>query len=76
MVTIKNYETAANFFKKSVALGYSEAQRHLALMYKNAQGVVKDYTEVRHLFSVAGLQSFNKLLREQAMPTRPPCLGE
>tara|TARA_B110000285_G_C14673695_1_gene401545 strand:- start:268 stop:498 length:231 start_codon:yes stop_codon:yes gene_type:complete len=76
VVTIKNYETAANFFKKSVALGYSEAQRHLALLFKNGQGVVKDYTEVRHLFNVVDLQSFNTLLREQAMPTRPPCLGE
>jgi|TARA_B110000305_G_C19289287_1_gene563366 TPR repeat protein len=76
VVTIKNYETAANFFKKSVALGYSEAQRHLALLFKNGQGVVKDYTKVRHLFNVVDLQSFNKLLREQAMPTRPPCLGE
>jgi hypothetical protein len=60
----------------AAAQAYSKAQLPLALLFKNAQGVVKDYTEVRHLFNVVDLQSFNTLLREQAMPTRPPCLGE
>jgi TPR repeat protein len=60
----------------AAAQAYSKARLRLALLFKNAQGVVKDYTEVRHLFNVVDLQSFNTLLREQAMPTRPPCLGE
>jgi|GEM_PF-958291 hypothetical protein len=60
----------------AAAQAYSKSRLPLAILFKNAQGVVKDYTEVRHLFNVVDLQSFNKLLREQAMPTRPPCLGE
>jgi hypothetical protein len=60
----------------AAAQAYSKSRLPLAILFKNAQGVVKDYTEVRHLFNVVDLQSFNTLLREQAMPTRPPCLGE
>ena len=49
----KNYQYAADWYRKSSDQGYADASRRLGYLYRNGMGVQRDYAEARILFEKA-----------------------
>ena len=61
----ENNIEAVKWYRLAAEQGYAEAQFNLGVMYKNGEGVIKDYVKAYIFLSVAGVQGFS-IARDKA----------
>ena len=52
----KNLKTAADWYTKAAEQGHAKAQFNLGVMYRNGEGVPRDYVQAYFWWSLSGAQ--------------------